>query len=84
MAVRVRNDEFNLLVEICEYLKTKGSRIDLTEPLENMISRFSNERRAANERQRMSHAKNRANGYSWPSSYHPKKSKYYSKGDQNE
>lgn len=78
--MRVKNQEFDLLVEICKYLKVEGGRKDLAESLEKMLSRFSDERQKANDRQREAQAKNRENGYAWPSSYHPKKSKYYEKG----
>ncbi|MEZ3438652.1 MAG: hypothetical protein K1W18_07210 [Oscillospiraceae bacterium] len=82
--MRVRNEEYNLLVEICEFLNSEGSRKDLALSLKNVLSRFSDERKKANDRQRKAHAQNRENGYAWPSSYRPKKSKYYSKGDQDE
>lgn len=80
--MRVKNEEFDLLVEICEFLKSDGRREDLAESLENVISRFSDERRKANDRQRKAQTQNRENGYAWPSSYHPKKSKYYLKREE--
>lgn len=80
--MRVKNEEFDLLVEICKYLSTDGNRKDLATALEKVISRFSIERQKANDRQRIAHAKNRENGYAWSSSYHPKKSKYL-KGEEN-
>lgn len=82
--MRVKNQEFDLLVEIYKFLNAEGSRKDLAASLGNVLSRFSDEREKANNRQRMAHTKNRENGYAWASSYHPKKSKYYPKGEQDE
>lgn len=82
--MRIKNNEYALLVEICDFLDADGRRKDLALPLKDVLARYATEREKANERQRKSSAKNRMNGYSWPSSYHPKKSKYYQKGNEDE
>lgn len=82
--MRIKQEEFNLLVEIYKYLIAEGGRKDLASALYGTIERLDNERQKSNDRQRKTHARNRQNGYEWASSYHPKKSKYYPKGEENE
>ncbi len=73
--MRLTNEDLQFLRQVHTHLYETNQR-QLSVPLAGLIGRMEmmrDEQRASNKRRA---AKNRENGYTWNSSYHPKKSKY--------
>lgn len=81
--MRLKTSELALL-EVIYHKLTTLDEPDLCQQLGAVIARLKERQAAEREGCRQRAAKNRAAGYAWDSSIHPKKSKHYRNGDKKE
>lgn len=79
----IKVDELKLLCDVYNKL-TAHNEVELANQLELLITKLERDRKSLVEDSRTRAKENRENGYKWKSSYHPQKSKYYTKEENKQ